>query len=60
MVIEIDGESHTHDEVAENDIVRQKRLKELGVRFLRFDDLEVKKEMNYVLNQIYNWIEENT
>jgi len=43
LSIEIDGESHTHEEVAENDVVRQKRLEELGVRFLRFDDLEVKR-----------------
>ena len=59
LAIEIDGESHTHEEVAENDMIRQKRLEELGVNFLRFDDLEVKKEIEYVLNIIYNWIKEN-
>jgi len=26
LVIEIDGESHTYEKVAENDIIRQKRL----------------------------------
>ena len=60
LAIEIDGESHTHEEVAENDKIRQKRLEGLGVRFLRFDDLEVKREMGYVLNEIYHWIKENT
>ena len=60
LAIEIDGESHTHEEVAENDQIRQKRLEGLGVRFLRFDDLEVKREMGYVLNEIYHWIKENT
>ena len=59
LAIEIDGESHTHEEVAKNDIIRQRRLEELGVKVLRFDDLEVKKEMKYVLNEIYNWIKEN-
>ena len=60
LAIEIDGESHTHEEVAENYKIRQKRLEGLGVRFLRFDDLEVKREMGYVLNEIYHWIKENT
>lgn len=59
LAIEIDGESHTHEEVAEKDKIRQKRLEELGVRFLRFDDLDVKKGMGYVLNEIYHWIKEN-
>ncbi len=34
LAIEIDGESHTHEEVAENDKKRQIRLEELGVRIL--------------------------
>jgi len=54
LVIEIDGKSHTTEKVAENDIIRQKRLEELGVNILRFDDLDVQKEMKYVLNEIYN------
>ena len=60
LAIEIDGQSHEHEEVAVYDKKRQKRLEDLGVRFLRFDDLEVKKEMKYVLNRIYDWIKENT
>ncbi len=60
LAIEIDGQSHEHEEVAVNDKKRQKRLEDLGVRFLRFDDLEVKKEMKYVLNRIYDWVKENT
>ena len=60
LAIEIDGQSHEHEEVAINDKKRQKRLEDLGVRFLRFDDLQIKKEMKYVLNSIYDWIKENT
>ena len=60
LAIEIDGESHTHEEAAEKDRKRQLSLEDLGVRILRFDDLEVKREMKYVLNSIYNWIKENT
>ena len=60
LAIEIDGHSHTTEEVAEKYKTRQRRLEELGVHILRFDDLEVKLEMKYVLNQIHNWIKENT
>ena len=60
LAIEIDGESHSTEKVAKNDIIRQRRLEELGVNVLRFDDLEVKTEMKYVLNAIYDWIKQNT
>lgn len=60
LVIEIDGQSHTHEEVVVNDKNRQEKLESFGVHFLRFDDLEVKKEIKYVLNRIYDWIIEKT
>ena len=60
LAIEIDGESHSTEKVAENDIIRHRRLTGLGVNILRFHDLEVKMEMKYVLNVIYDWIIENT
>lgn len=47
LAIEIGGESHHHEYRHESDIKRQKRLEHLGVQFLRFDDIEVKKEMNF-------------
>ena len=59
LAIEIDGESHYHDDAPERDQVRQKTLEDLGVRFLRFDDLDVKQNMGYVLNIIHEWILEN-
>ena len=60
LVIEIDGQSHEHEDVSFNDQKRQSKIESLGIRFLRFDDLEVKREMKYVLNKIYSWIIENT
>ena len=59
LAIEIDGDSHDHEEVFENDLKRQKRLENLGVRFLRFDDLDVKKDISWVLEEIMHWINEN-
>ena len=60
LAIEIDGDSHTYEEIAENDKKRQLRQEELGVRILRFDDLKIKKDMKYVLNGIHDWVTENT
>lgn len=57
LAIEIDGSSHIGKEV--DDIIRQKELETDGVRFLRFDDLEVKKDMNGTLRKIEVWIAEN-
>jgi very-short-patch-repair endonuclease len=59
LAIEIDGASHINEDVYYNDIKRQKELELLGVRFLRFQDSEVKKGMNEVLRIIQYWIEEN-
>ena len=59
LAIEIDGDSHTHDDQAEKDRIRQDRLESMGVRFLRFDDIDVKKNMNWVMNEIVFWIEAN-
>jgi very-short-patch-repair endonuclease len=57
LAIEIDGASHIYN--YENDEIRQKELEGLGVRFLRFDDSEVKKNINNVLRVIESWIEDN-
>jgi very-short-patch-repair endonuclease len=55
--IEIDGDSH--DQNFANDEIRQKKLESLGIKFLRFDDLEVKKDIDNVLRTIEYWIEDN-
>ncbi len=52
LAIEIDGESHYHDDQPEKDKIRQERLESLGVTFSRFDDLDVKRNMSYVLNEL--------
>ncbi|WP_026969019.1 endonuclease domain-containing protein [Algoriphagus terrigena] len=58
LVIEIDGDSHLHEDVFLNDVARQSTLEELGLSFLRFSDLEVKKHMNAVLAQISFYIDD--
>jgi len=55
LAIEVDGDSHNNK--YEQDKARQQELENKGVRFLRFDDLEVKKDMCNVLREIENWIQ---
>ncbi len=60
LAIEIDGDSHNNEETYQKDLIRQQKLERLGVKFLRFEDLEVKKNISNVLNSIEFWIENNT
>jgi len=55
LAIEIDGVSHGGR--AEKDEKRQKRLENLGIKFLRFDDLEIKWNVDAVMKKIKGWIE---
>jgi very-short-patch-repair endonuclease len=57
LAIEIDDGSHKFKEV--EDGIRQRRLEQLGVRFLRFPENEVRKNIDGVLQAIDLWIEAN-
>ena len=57
LVIEIDGSSHK--QTYDYDEKRQNMLEQYGVQFIRFDDLEVKKDMQNVLRTIEFWIRDN-
>lgn len=50
LAIEIDGNSH--DYKYEYDLRRQRKLEALGVRFIRFDNIDVKRHMNDVLQAL--------
>lgn len=58
LAIEIDGSTHNYN--SEEDRKRQTKLESLGVRFLRFNDLDIKKNMSGILSVIGNWIREHT
>jgi very-short-patch-repair endonuclease len=55
LAIEIDGSTHIYRD--EEDEISQKNLEKLGIRFLRFDDIEVKKNILNVLRVIEDWIQ---
>ena len=52
LAIEVDGESHYAN--PEKDKKKDKRLKELGVTVLRFDDLDVRHKLDKVLRALRN------
>lgn len=54
LVLEIDGISH--EGKLEQDEKRQNDLEEYGLTFLRFDDLEVKRNLEGVVAAIEEWI----
>lgn len=56
LAIEVDGESHYGNE--ERDNKRQKRLEEFGISFLRFDDLDVRYNLDVVIKRIEEWVDE--
>ena len=58
LAIEIDGISHATK--VEEDEIRQKKLESFGIRFLRFDDYQVKMDMESVIKTIEKWIEKKS
>ena len=64
LVIEIDGDSHFDEESYLSDLKRQEVLEKMGLKFLRFSDLDIKKNMPYVLAEvgyfIDDWEKENS
>ena len=55
IAIEIDGKSH--DDKVEYDGLRQKQLEAYGVTFLRFDDRDVKRNLRWMLDEIWEQVQ---
>lgn len=56
LIIEIDGEIHLDSMQREKDISRDRYLKELGYRILRFSNEMIYNEMEKVLDEIRNGV----
>ncbi len=52
LAIEVDGAIHFKEGQQEKDRLRQNRLESLGVCVIRFSDLDVKNNLNWVLEEI--------
>lgn len=56
LAIEVDGSSH--EGKYEYDLQRQKRLESFGVIFIRFENIDVKRNMKDVIRSLINVITE--
>ncbi len=52
LAIEIDGDIHDLDKVKKNDSQRQSYLESLGIKFLRFSNIDVFERMELVIQKI--------
>ena len=57
LVIECDGGQHYTDEGLEADRVRDEALAQLGFRVLRFDNGQVMRHLNNVIDEIVSYCE---
>lgn len=60
LAIEIDGRSHDYSQTSAKDLERQNELEERGIRFLRFEEREVRNNNEQVVKIIEDWIDLNT
>lgn len=58
LIIEVDGYSHTFEDVIKNDLIRQTKLEEAGFKVIRFKNSEVLNSINALREIIFKTIEE--
>ena len=58
LVVEIDGDSH--EGKLQKDSIRQAEIEQYGVNFLRFEDDDLRSNLDGVVEVIRHWIEENS
>ena len=58
LVIEIDGTYHFEEEQKIRDNLGQTILEEMGLRFLRFSEQQIRKDMDIVLKTLEEYISE--
>ncbi|SHO60203.1 endonuclease domain-containing protein [Algoriphagus zhangzhouensis] len=58
LVIEVDGDSHFSEFAVTEDAERQKILEELGLKFLRIQDFEIKRNIMQVLEDLNELIDQ--
>ncbi|OGU13746.1 MAG: hypothetical protein A2X61_06235 [Ignavibacteria bacterium GWB2_35_12] len=56
LIIELDGGQHYTEEGKEKDIVRDEYFKNLGLKILRFQNKEVRRNLRNVIEEIYNHV----
>ena len=57
LAIEVDGISHDNEERMQKDIIRQREIETLGITFQRFDEEDIKNQIEGVVKEIEGYIE---
>jgi very-short-patch-repair endonuclease len=57
LAIEIDGAGHDHPDAVVEDLRRQRALERLGIRFLRYQESEVREHLEGVVAHISDWLQ---
>ncbi len=60
LAIELNGYTHTFEKVVDRDEKKEQRLRELGVRIIRFKDDDVMNNIEGVLAGIEDWVKTHT
>jgi len=60
LAIEIDGGYHHHSEVGISDLKRQRKIESYGIHFLRFENKDIKQNIDSVVEVIEDWIKLNS
>ncbi|ADR20394.1 hypothetical protein MATR_19870 [Marivirga tractuosa] len=58
LAIEVDGSTHDDEEAVQLDLKRQQKLGNYGVKFLRFEDVDIKNNVENVVKYIEEYIRE--
>ena len=56
LAVEVDGLSHRVDTAGRQDLARQQRLEALGIKFLRFTEGEVRRNIAAVIKVIAGYV----
>ncbi len=59
LAVEIDGGCHETEEAQAKDKARQERLESLGVKFLRFRESDILRDVDGATDTIRQWIKAN-
>jgi very-short-patch-repair endonuclease len=60
LAIELDGFTHGFEENYQKDLAKEKRMNELGITVLRFDDKQVMNDIQNVIRVIEMYIDEHS
>jgi len=56
LVLEVDGSQHMHELAGRKNEYRESYLKQQGIKVLRFDNLQILKQLDAVVDKVYHTV----